>query len=518
MRYRFDGFVLDTDRVELSRNGSVIPTEPKTFDLLHFLLENRDRVVSKDEIFDHIWPGVFVSDASISSALKQVRQAVNDSGEAQAVIRTVRGKGFRFVADLEPAEGSLAPAVSAVPQPQMTRRDGPPTIAVLPFVRLASNATHDALADALPAEIISALSRLRSLRVIARGSSFRFDATKLDHEGIRQRLGVDYLLSGSIELSGNRLTVVPELSETNAGHIVWGDRFSGPLDEIFSVRQSIVRQVCNAVEMAVPIHEADRLAEAPTEDLTAWGHYHVGLRNLLWNRGTQNDLATLHLRKALALDPRFARAHAALAFAELEAHNFETNADGAANRIQGMELAEKAVDLDPQDPFCNLVLSRAHWVSRDLEGAIGWAGRSVELNHNYAFGHYELGKFNAIACLGGDAETYAATAMSLSPLDPNVSGMLSARALAAYVRGDMQQALQFADASMRAPNRHLFVCGMAAAIYTTQGKLPKAERAVARAAGWNSDFTLARFEQLFTLKDQDKHQELVRAFRQLGLE
>ena len=516
MTYEFDGYILDTDRVELSKNGRVIPTEPKTFDLLVFLIENRQRVVSKDEIFDQIWPGVFVSDASISSTLKQVRQAVNDSGEAQTVIRTVRGKGFRFVAELQ----SLPPAVALAPErsvPTVGRGDGPPSIAVLPFVLIHTDDTHGAIADALPAEIISALSRLRSVKVIARGSSFQFDPSRLDHTAIRQRLGVDYLLSGSVELSGDRLTVIPELSETSTGQIIWGESFSSALDDIFAVRQTIVRNVCNAVEMTLPFHEADRLAEVPTENLGAWGHYHIGLRHLLWNRGTKNELATFHIQEALKLDPKFARAHAALAFAELEAHNFYVDSRDSANRAKGMTLAERAVDLDPHDPFCNLVLSRAHWVSSDIESALGWASRSVELNHNYAFGHYELGKFNAIACLGQEAETFAATAMSLSPLDPNVSGMLSSRALAAYVREDSQLALQFADASMRAPNRHLFVCALAAAIYHTNGRATQAERAVAKANGWNKEFTLARFEQLFTLKDAEKHQQLVQAFRQLGL-
>jgi TolB-like protein len=522
MRYAFDDYLFDVDRAELSAGGEPVPLEPKTFDLLALLVENRHRVVSKDEIFDRVWPGVLVSEASISSAIKQVRQALNDSGDAQTMVRTVRGKGFRFVADVTAEAGGRPAALASDPDPAPVpslpdRLDGPPAIAVLPFVLIQTDDGQRAIADGLPSEIISALSRLRNLKVIARGSSFQIDPAAPDHAALRHRLGVGYVLSGAVELSGARLLVTTELTETANGYVLWAETYTTALDDVFSVRQSIVRAVCNAVEIRIPLNEADRLSGAPTESLDAWGHYHVGLRHLLWFRGTRNDLCKQHMHAALRLDPGFARAQSALAYAELEDHNFLISGDGSSSRAKGIDLAERAVELDPFDPFCNLVLSRAHWVSQDLEAALSWADRSVQLNHNYAFGHYELGKFHAIACKGAQAENFAGTALSLSPLDPNVSGMLSTRALAAYVRDDGAAALQFADASMRAPNRHLYVCALAAAIYCTQGQMERAANAVSKIDGWNDRFSRAHFEHLFSLKDPEKHNGMISAFERLGL-
>ncbi|MGZ2258550.1 winged helix-turn-helix domain-containing tetratricopeptide repeat protein [Roseobacter sp. A03A-229] len=502
--------------MELRRGDEAVHLEPKNFELLRYLVTNADRVVTKDEIFDQIWPDVFVTEASLSGAIKNIRKALGDDGDAQQFIRTVRGTGFRFVGVLaEKREAVFANA--AAPDPHPAAAAGPPVIAVLPFVLVETDEHHGAIAEGIPAELISALSKLRAFKVIARGSSFKFGAVSPDYAAIRAALGAGYVLSGSVALKNRHLILVAELTDTRTEQILWSETYTGPLDDVFNVRQAIVREMCNAVDAHIPRNEADRLSGIPTENLSAWGHYHLGLHHLLWYRGAHNDISKEHMKQAIALDPAFARAHSALAYAELEDHNFLLSADGAASKSKGMALAEKAVDLDPFDPFCNLVLSRAHWTSKDIDAAVSWAGRSVQLNHNYALGHYELGKFHAIACSGVEADRFASTALSLSPLDPHVSGMLSARALAAYVRDDGQKAVQFATESMHAPNRHMFVCALAAAIYYVNGDTDRAEAAISKIDDRSKRSSLPIVEHLFTLKDPTKHRAMINAFERLGL-
>lgn len=520
MSYRFAQFTLDIDRIELIKAGTPVEIEPKAYDVLRVLVEARDRVVTKDELFERVWPGVFVSEASISAAIKQVRGVLGDDGVSQRFVRTIRGKGFRFVAETEASSKSAAaPSAPNAPldQPVGATQGGPPVIVVLPFHALASDGSQAAIAEALPAEMIGALSRLRGYKVLARASTFQFDPALPDLAALHARLGADYVVTGSVEQIGGRLSVQAELTDVAAKRVLWSESYSSRLDEVFEIRQSIVRAICNVVEMQVPLAEADRLSHVPTENLDSWGHFHIGMRHLMWFRGTHHDIAAWHFDEAMRLDPGFARAHSARGYVELEGHNLVQGGDRERQKARGLELAETALDLDPLDPFCNLVLSRAHWASRDLDAATALAARAVQLNTNYAQGHYELGKFMALACMGGEADEHAASALSLSPLDPMVAAMISARALAAFVRGDTAAALAHADASLRAPNAHVFVHAIAAAVYAANGREAAAQRAVSRIGNWNSGLSMRHILHLFSLRDPERHSEMVAAFERLGL-
>lgn len=139
MQFRFDQFSVDLDRHELQKGDALVPMERKNFDLLVLLLRNRDRVVSKEEIFESIWPGVFVTDASLSTAIAQIRKAIDDSGNDQKYIRTLRGKGFRFVAEVSTHSVAHIKLEPTAAQGPAETSGAPPTIAVLPFLRIGSS-------------------------------------------------------------------------------------------------------------------------------------------------------------------------------------------------------------------------------------------------------------------------------------------------------------------------------------------------------------------------------------------
>jgi DNA-binding winged helix-turn-helix (wHTH) protein len=191
MIYEFDAYEIDTDKVELRSNGAVLSIEPRPYALLSLLVENRERVVSREEIIEKIWDGRAISDAAISTAIRTLRQVLNDDGAAQKFVRTVRGRGFRFVAAVKlrsPTPVQVNLPIS--PQGPATPGDaGRPVIAVTPFRLYGTADLIPAIGEAVPAELISSLSRLRWLNVIARGSSFRFRDSDIDLDSIREALG-----------------------------------------------------------------------------------------------------------------------------------------------------------------------------------------------------------------------------------------------------------------------------------------------------------------------------------------
>ena len=222
MIYRFGDVALDRDKIELRRGRELVAVEPQVFALLLLLVENRERMVSRDEIIEKVWDGRIVSDSAIDSRVKSARKALGDDGKAQRFIRTVHGQGFRFVAELR-EEASVRPAEqgareSAILAPELAEphTDTRPSIAVLPFRLIGSAGPYDTIADALPDELIGELSRSRWLFVIARGSSFRFRSQAPDLTEVGKALGARYCISGTVEISSAKLTVTVHLVDTRS--------------------------------------------------------------------------------------------------------------------------------------------------------------------------------------------------------------------------------------------------------------------------------------------------------------
>jgi DNA-binding winged helix-turn-helix (wHTH) protein len=199
LRYLFEQYEFDTDRRELHRGADVVSITPQVFDLLDYLIRNRDRVVSKDDLINAVWNGRIVSDAALTTRLNAARTAIGDSGEEQRFIKTLPRKGFRFVGAVreakEPAGAAVADNQVELQKPDLALPDKP-SIAVLPFENMSGDPEQEYFADGMVEEIITALSRFKSLFVIARHSSFTFKGKAVDIKEVRRRLGVRYVLRG----------------------------------------------------------------------------------------------------------------------------------------------------------------------------------------------------------------------------------------------------------------------------------------------------------------------------------
>ncbi len=497
MNFVFGEFELDTKLYEIRRAGEAVRVEPQAFNLLHFLIRNRERAVTRDEIVDEIWDGRIVTEAAISTCIKAARQAVGDSGSEQRWIKTVRGRGFRFVGDVaeKPSimvvSDELAAVAPTLSQSPPERVD--PSIAVIPFDVIGDPGKHSAISEALAHDIIQAISRLRWLRVIARGSAFRFRSGHDALEKVKDSLGVRYCLTGLIELGDPNISINVELVDLQRDSGIWIDRFEGKLDDIHELRARIVEQTVASTEAQISQYEARLAQTTPTENLDAWSAFHIGLVNMY----RFNDVGTKHavsmFQHAIKLDPLFARAHAGLSFAHFQnAFNGYPNVKKAEAIKGAFAASERALELDGVDPFCNFVKGRAHWLTGDVDQSLGWLERAIEINPNFAQGHYATGVAALMAGTPFDSHGAAERALALSPIDPLLYGFYGVRALTYIAEGDYPEAATWANRAAIAPGA-LSVMDLVAVVANELAGDPDfakkwAERAKARNPGINAAY------------------------------
>ncbi len=470
MHFVFGSYEYHPDRAELIGPQGVVRMEPKAMAVLRLLIDHHDRVVSREEMIEVVWGGRFISDAAVSTALKLARKAVGDDGVRQTFIRTLHGVGHRFVAPVQ----RLAVAVVAVPVMAVDPVALRPTIAVLPFWQSPGEAVQ--VGDGLADEIISSLSRLRWLRVIARDSSFRFRQDAVDLAGLRLVLGAGYALTGRVELTRGQLHVTVTLISTEDEAVVWADHFAPLLDDLHAARAEIVTAVIGTLDLRISQAEAAMARTRPSEMLDAWGAYHLGMSHVLRFNAHDNAVALGLFERATTLDPGFATAFAARSFAKFQevAQAFRPDHDHIIPEIR--RLAERAVELDPYDPFANLVMGRASMLSDGPDDGQFWRERSTQLSPSFAKGHYSRGIIDVLAGRTVQARQGLETAMGLSPMDPLLSTMLAARALSHMVDGDLGLAQDQALEAVRVNQSHYLVIMTAALICQMAGDAAEAAR------------------------------------------
>jgi TolB-like protein/DNA-binding winged helix-turn-helix (wHTH) protein len=486
MLYRFGSFELDLAKFELRDDGATRPVEPQVFALIALLIENRERMVSRDELIEKIWDGRVVSDAAVASRIKSARQALGDDGREQRFIRTIHGQGFRFVGEViappasprEPDVSSVAGDPDAVIPAGITDPGARPSIAVLPLRLIGEATPYATIAEALPHDLILELSRLRWLFVTARGSSFRLGAEP-DVAEIGRVLGARYCLTGSVEVVRARVTVTVELADTRDGSIVWAERYEGPVSDVHQFRAEIASKILAALEVRIPLHEATLARLSVTENLDAWSAYHLGLQHMYrFNRG-DNAAAAALFRRAVDLDPNFARAHAGLSFLHFQTAFLRHTDDLGGEIALARQCASRGLELDPLDPFVLFTMGRSYWLDGDLEGGLAWLERATSVSPNYAQGIYARAWTETLLGRGSEGRSHVDLAMRLSPLDPLYYAMLGTRAFTHMLAGEDALAVQWAERAARAPGAHVLIAMIASAAHALSGD---DERAAAWAA------------------------------------
>jgi len=263
VQFLFEDHTLDIDRRELRRGSQQIAVEPQVFDLLAYLVQHRERVVTKDDLLEAVWAGRFVSESNLTTRINAARKAIGDSGQEQRLIRTVSRKGFRFVgvvtsaaekvSDVPP---STAPTQMVLPLPEK------PSIAVLPFQNMSGDPEQEYFADGMVEEIITALSRFRELFVIARNSTFTYKGQAIDVKQVGRELGVRYVLEGSVRKSANQVRIAAQLIDAATAAHLWADRFNGGMDDIFDLQDRVTGSVVGALAPKLDEAEIERAKRA----------------------------------------------------------------------------------------------------------------------------------------------------------------------------------------------------------------------------------------------------------------
>ena len=289
-RIRFGCCVLDEGRGALcTADGIETVLRPKTLELLRLMLRNPGRVVSRNEILDAVWPGLFVTDDSITQCVVEIRKAMGAGGAE--LLRTVPRRGYLLQAEVakEAASGRALPALSAaLPEDR-------PTIAVLPFRKDRGDAQEDYFADGIIEGIVHVLSGLDRISVISRGSALTLAESTVDPREIGERLGVRYVLYGGVRRAGDRLRISTELSETETGQIIRTDRYDGDVSDIFALQDRIAEQVVAIVAPEVRERELTRALRKPPASLTAYdlvlralpGSVAIACRSSAWARSME---------------------------------------------------------------------------------------------------------------------------------------------------------------------------------------------------------------------------------------
>jgi TolB-like protein len=454
MRFLLADHVLDLGRRELRRGAELIDVEPQVFDLLVHLVRNRDRVVGKEEMIATVWAGRIVSDSTLASRLNAARKAVADTGDEQRLIRTYARKGVRFVGDVQ-VDAEAEPGNIGEPPPHIrpaTR--GKVCIAVLPFVNLGGDPEQDYFSDGITEDIITRLSRNRSLAVIARTSSFAFRGGAGDVRRIGRNLGADYVVEGSVRRRGPDVRITVQLSDTDGGRQLWTERYDRGLQDIFQVQDEITGTIAARLEPEVGIAEQQRVARKPVQSLDAWDFFRLGTKLFYKPSADANHEAQLLFRRAIELDPELAQAYGFLSYAIVLSMVYFDVEPHQRLLAEALSVARKGVELDDRDAMVRFTYGRALLARGMYTDALAELESARELNPSLAVVHCGLGDSLAYAGRMSEAIPYFQTAIDLSPHDPLRWAFLSYRALAHMFAHQFEDAEQWAHKASRVSNCH----------------------------------------------------------------
>jgi TolB-like protein len=521
MVYLFGDYSLDSARRELRCGTSLVAVEPQVFDVLQFLLRNRQHVVSKDELIAAVWDGRIVSESTLSSRITAVRHAIGDTGGEQRFIKTLPRKGVRFVGVVREDEETThisATSIRVEPSKAVLTIPNKPSIAVLPFTNMSCDPDQEYFADGMIEEIITALSRMRWLFVIARNSSFTYKGRNVDVKQVGRELGVRYILEGSVRKASNRVRITGQLIDALSGAHLWADRFEGTLEDIFDLQDRVTENVVGAIAPTVEQAEIERIKQKPTDSLEAYDYFVRGLAGVRQWTKEGNDYALSNFYRSIEFDPDFASAYgwAARCYVQRRAGGWVANLEHTV--AEADRLARRAILLGKNDPMalCTAGFALADLVE-DMEYGNKLIDRGLTMNPNLACGWLFSGWVKTSLHEPELAIEHVNAAMRLSPSDPKIFSMHACLGLAHFVAGRYSQSLAYAEvAAQEHPGALLPLC-IAAASAALAGRIGQAQRAMFNLRQRTPSLSLSSLRSLQPFRRTDDYAKWHEGLRQAGL-
>ncbi|PDT51293.1 MULTISPECIES: adenylate/guanylate cyclase domain-containing protein [Sinorhizobium] len=415
--------------------------------------------------------------------------------------------------------GTTEAKATATSQPVTSRptTELPPklSIAVLPFANMSGDAEQEYFADGISEDIITSLSKLPQLFVIARNSSFTFKGKNVHVQEVGRNLGVRYVLEGSVRKSGNRVRITAQLIDAASSGHLWAERFDRDLTDIFAVQDDVTQQIVGALAINLTEGDRQRLAPEHTGNIEAYDYFLRGRE--LWHRLTKetNVAARDLLQRAIKLDSNFASAHAFLALTHVLDYLNGWSPSPPNSREQAEELATRAVALDDRDPRAHWALSIVELYSRRHDVAISEAQRAIVLNPNFAEGHVSLGEALNYSARADEALKHFDRAKVLNPYFPDV--LLHFQALASFHLGRYEQAVGLLKERLTRNPVTDVSRALLAASYGHLGRFDDARAAWQEVFRVNPDYSLEYRRKVLPYKNPDDFELVVDGLRKAGL-
>jgi len=421
---------------------------PKALALLSYIANRPGEVVTKEQLFGAVWPEVNVGDAALVTCIQELRRALKDDARRPRYIETLHRRGYRFVGKLSEVPSPAANDFGVDNQARALPLPSRPSIAVLPFANMSEDPDQEHFADGISEDLITDLSRIHWLFVIARNSTFVYKKRAVDVKQVARELGVRYVLEGSVRRAGKRIRINAQLVDAITGGHHWAERYDRELGDIFAVQDEITRNVVAAIEPRLLAAEGIRTLSRSPDDLGAWERV-ARAENDVW-RLTRADYATAikGLEQTVEIYPDYAPARSRLAFCLLFSAHMGW-IDREYGLLTGRRHAIRAVELDGGDSWGQAALGYLGMMEWRTGESIAAFRRAVELNPNSAKAHGDLGRGLAFAGQDREAIAQAQDAIRLSPLDPDMALFLGAIAVAHYGAGRYGESLRFAEELLR---------------------------------------------------------------------
>jgi len=487
--FAFADVEFDFGAREVRRSGAPVAVEPQVFDLISLLITRHGQVVTKDEIIEQVWDGRFVSDSAVSSRINASRKALGDDGKAQRFIKTVHGRGFRFV-----AEDGAAVIEGAPEAPDK------PSIAILPFRNLSGDPEQEFFADGITEDIINALSKISRMRVIARNSAFAYKGQARDLRHVAQELGVRYILEGSVRSGGNRLRITAQLIDADDGMHLWADRYDRKIDDIFDIQDEITKEIITNLRINLTDGETVVALNSRPTDIEAWQLTGQGfdLQDLFHE---ETNLRAREMgERACRIDPDYGPAWALIGLTYWYESRIGSLASWENNLDKAEDCFKRARSTDPDNPYVLELGSEVLSSRGDHEKAIELLRDGLRTNPGSAELRALLGNAYHWAGKHKDSVRFFDEAKQLNPLHAIWYYPTSARAVDAC--GDEEEALRIVRAGL-ARQEDNFPCLLhLASLLGRRGEGEEAQKALQKALRLSPNFALRRVEHWLVTCDK----------------
>ena len=485
---------MDTDRRELKGAAGSVHVEPQVFDLLFYFARHPNRVIGKDELIENVWKGRIVSDAALNSRINSARRAVGETGEKQVLIRTIPRRGFLFAADVKTQSHQAASLASVATQvtPLNLALPDKPSIAVLPFQNLSGDPEQEYFADGVVEDIITGLSRIKWLFVIARNSSFTYKGQAVDVKRVGRELGVRYVLEGSVRKAGERLRINSQLVEAETGVHLWAERYDSRLGDIFALQDEITLNAVGAIEPSLRDAEIERVKRKRPDNLDAYDLVLRAIPNVYVLMPEAAAKAVPLLEQAIALDDNYASAHGWLAWCRQ--FLFLRGGFKESDRTAAIRHARAAVT-HGRDDATALALS-AHVIGllgHDHITAREAFERALALSPSSALTLFLGGIVLAYAGEAERAIDWAERGLRLSPIDRLAVAGHQAVAIGHFLRGRYEEAANAARRAVLSNPSFSVTLSLLAAALAKLGRTEEARAAATQALTLQPSFSLSGY-------------------------